>query len=88
MFCTLVSWAFFGVFIGALARLLWPGRHPMGLIGTMLLGVTGSVVGGLITLALRGGPEPYEPAGYLMSLLGAIVVLWVSGYMAGRGQGP
>jgi uncharacterized membrane protein YeaQ/YmgE (transglycosylase-associated protein family) len=56
----------------------------MGLVATMLLGVAGSVVGGLVTLALRGGPQPYEPAGYLMSILGAIVVLWISGSTARR----
>lgn len=84
MICTLFGWAIFGIFIGAIARLLWPGRHPMGLFRTMLLGVAGSVVGGLLTLAVRGGPEPYEPAGYLMSILGAILVLWVSGSMTRR----
>lgn len=84
MICTLLSWAVFGIFIGAIARLLWPGRHSMGLLRTMLLGVAGSVVGGLITMALRGGPDPYEPAGYLMSILGAILVLWISGSSARR----
>jgi uncharacterized membrane protein YeaQ/YmgE (transglycosylase-associated protein family) len=84
MICTLLGWAVFGIFVGAIARLVWPGRHPMGLVATMLLGVAGSVVGGLVTLALRGGPQPYEPAGYLMSILGAIVVLWISGSTARR----
>jgi len=84
MLCTIFGWAVFGIFIGAIARLVWPGRHPMGLFRTMLLGVTGSVVGGMITMALRGGPEPYEPAGYLVSILGAILVLWISGSSAWR----
>lgn len=84
MICTLLGWAVFGIFVGAIVRLVWPGRHPMGLVATMLLGVAGSVVGGLVTLALRGGPQPYEPAGYLMSILGAIVVLWISGSTARR----
>ena len=88
MICSLAGWAVFGLFIGAIARLIWPARQPMGCLGTMLLGVVGSVVGGLITAALRGGPDPYHPAGYLMSIVGAILVLWLfSRRMDGR-QAP
>ncbi len=87
MICSLIGWCVFGLFVGALARLIWPGRHPLGLLGTMILGVAGSVVGGLVTLALRGGPEPYQPAGYLMSILGAFIVLWLVGNASSqRGQ--
>lgn len=79
MICSIVGWAFFGLFVGAIARVIWPRRQPIGLVRTMLLGVAGSVVGGLITAALRGGPDadPYHPAGYIMSIVGAILVLWV-----------
>jgi len=77
MLCSLFGWAVFGLFVGAIARLIWPHRQPIGLIRTMLLGVTGSVVGGLVTTALRGGDDPYHPAGYIMSIVGAILVLWI-----------
>jgi uncharacterized membrane protein YeaQ/YmgE (transglycosylase-associated protein family) len=74
---TLVSWAVFGLFVGIVARIVWFGRSPVGCLPTMLLGIAGSVVGGMITHALTGGG--YQPASYLMSLLGAIVVLWIYG---------
>jgi uncharacterized membrane protein YeaQ/YmgE (transglycosylase-associated protein family) len=77
MLCWLIGWAFFGLFVGAIARTLWPGRQHLGLTRTMFLGVAGSVVGGLIGWLLVGGPEhPYEPAGWIMSILGAILLLW------------
>jgi uncharacterized membrane protein YeaQ/YmgE (transglycosylase-associated protein family) len=78
--CSLVGWAFFGLFIGAIARLLWPGQQRMGLTMTMFVGVVGSVVGGLITQMLMGAAdEPYHPAGWIMSIVGAILVLWLCG---------
>ena len=76
MLCSLFGWAVFGLFVGAIARLIWPHRQPIGLIRTMLLGVAGSVVGGWVTMALRGD-DPYQPAGYIMSIVGAILVLWI-----------
>ena len=77
MICSLVGWAIFGLFIGAIARLIWPQRQTLGLLQTMLLGVAGSVVGGLVTALVRGGAEPYHPSGWIMSIVGAIVVLWL-----------
>jgi uncharacterized membrane protein YeaQ/YmgE (transglycosylase-associated protein family) len=76
MVCSILGWAFFGLFVGAIARLVWPHRQPIGLIRTSLLGIAGSVVGGWVTTALRGD-DPYHPAGYIMSIVGAILVLWV-----------
>ena len=72
----LIAWAVFGLIIGALARLLVPGRQPMGLFMTMILGVVGSLAGGLISWVFRGGePNIYEPAGWIMSLVGAVIVV-------------
>jgi uncharacterized membrane protein YeaQ/YmgE (transglycosylase-associated protein family) len=70
----LIGWIFFGLIVGALAKLVMPGRDPGGLIVTMLLGIVGAVLGGFIgrSLGLYG---PQEGAGYLMSIVGAIVVL-------------
>jgi len=76
----LVGWAFFGLIVGAIARFLWPGDQPMGCLGTILLGVAGSLVGGGITYVFVGGPErPYHAASWIMSIIGAILVLWISG---------
>ena len=70
----LLGWAIFGLIVGALAKLLMPGRDPGGIIVTMLLGIVGAVLGGWVGQAV-GMYGPDEPAGFIMSLLGAIVLL-------------
>jgi uncharacterized membrane protein YeaQ/YmgE (transglycosylase-associated protein family) len=70
----ILGWILFGLVVGALAKLLMPGRDPGGLIVTMLLGIVGAVLGGFLGRAL-GFYGPQEGAGLLMSILGAIVVL-------------
>jgi uncharacterized membrane protein YeaQ/YmgE (transglycosylase-associated protein family) len=70
----ILVWTVFGLVCGALARLLVPGRQPIGILMTILLGVVGSFVGGFIAYVLMGG-EPLQPSGFLMSLLGAVIVL-------------
>lgn len=74
---SILGWIIFGLIAGAIARLLIPGKDPIGLIATMLLGIVGSLVGGFIAYALRLGTTPYEPAGWILSILGAIVTLLV-----------
>jgi uncharacterized membrane protein YeaQ/YmgE (transglycosylase-associated protein family) len=67
-------WTVFGLICGALARLLVPGRQPMGLAMTMVLGIIGSFVGGFLAYLFTGG-EPLQASGFVMSLIGAILVL-------------
>jgi uncharacterized membrane protein YeaQ/YmgE (transglycosylase-associated protein family) len=84
-FVELLSWAGFGLVVGAIARFFWPGRKPHGCLTTILLGISGSVVGGMITYALTSSPgRDYHPASWLMSILGAIVVLWIYGATMSR----
>jgi uncharacterized membrane protein YeaQ/YmgE (transglycosylase-associated protein family) len=73
-----IVWLIVGLIAGALARLIMPGRDPMGIIATILLGIVGSILGGLISWAIWGADERgFQPAGILLSILGAIVVLWI-----------
>ena len=73
-----IWWLIIGLIAGALARLIMPGRDAMGIIATMLLGIVGSVVGGLVSWAIWGAEtEGFRPAGLLLSILGAILVLWI-----------
>jgi uncharacterized membrane protein YeaQ/YmgE (transglycosylase-associated protein family) len=80
----IISWIVFGFIIGLLARALVPGRQSMGFIMTTLLGVAGSLIGGLIATALSGGSmQEMHGAGFLGSLIGAIVLLLVAGVAMG-----
>lgn len=72
----LLGWIFFGLIVGVIAKLLMPGRDPRGFIITVVLGIAGSVVGGFLARSV-GWYGPQEQAGYLMSIFGAIVVLWL-----------
>jgi uncharacterized membrane protein YeaQ/YmgE (transglycosylase-associated protein family) len=63
-----------GLIVGALAKLIMPGRDPGGIIVTMLLGIAGSLVGGLLG-RLVGLYGPGQGAGFIISTLGAILLL-------------
>jgi uncharacterized membrane protein YeaQ/YmgE (transglycosylase-associated protein family) len=71
-----LGWIIFGLIVGALAKLVMPGRDPGGIIITMALGNAGARVGGSVGRAL-GWYGPNDSAGFLMSLLGAILLLWI-----------
>jgi uncharacterized membrane protein YeaQ/YmgE (transglycosylase-associated protein family) len=67
-----------GLIAGALARLIMPGRDPMGIVMTIILGIVGSVLGGLVSWAIWGTETGrIQPAGLVLSVIGAILVLWI-----------
>ena len=79
----LIAYAIFGLVVGALARFALPGRHRMGCIATILAGLVGSFVAGVIVRALTGN-ESYKPK-WIASILGAMLVIWFyTRYMAQR----
>ena len=71
-----VGWIVFGLIVGVIAKLLMPGRDPGGMIVTVLLGIAGALVGGFIGRAM-GLYGPQDVAGMIMSVVGAIVLLFV-----------
>lgn len=79
----IIGWIVFGLIVGAVAKLLMPGRDPGGFIVTMLLGIAGALVGGFVGRAL-GWYGPNDGAGFLMSLVGAVVLLVLYRMVAGR----
>ena len=79
----LIAWIVFGIIIGALAKLVMPGRDPGGLLITMLLGIAGALLGGFVGRSL-GFYGPGEAAGWLMSILGAIILLAIYRMVARR----
>jgi uncharacterized membrane protein YeaQ/YmgE (transglycosylase-associated protein family) len=70
----ILSWILFGLVIGIIAKLLMPGRDPGGFIVTILLGIAGALLGGFVGRAMGFYGEG-ESAGWLMSILGAIILL-------------
>jgi uncharacterized membrane protein YeaQ/YmgE (transglycosylase-associated protein family) len=70
----ILSWILFGLVVGVIAKLLMPGRDPGGFIVTILLGIAGALLGGFIGNAM-GLYESNEGAGWLMSIMGAIILL-------------
>ncbi len=71
---SILGWIIFGLIIGAIAKLLMPGRDPGGFIVTILLGIVGAVLGGFLGRAM-GFYGPGEAAGWVMSLIGAMILL-------------
>ena len=70
----ILAWILFGLVVGIIAKLLMPGRDPGGFIVTILLGIAGALVGGFAGRAM-GLYAENEGAGWLMSILGAIILL-------------
>ena len=74
-----------GFIVGLIARAIMPGAQHLGFIMTTVLGIAGSIVGGLIG-RLFSKPEPgssFHPAGFIMSVICAILLLWLWGKYGG-----
>jgi uncharacterized membrane protein YeaQ/YmgE (transglycosylase-associated protein family) len=86
----IIGFLIFGLIVGLLARAIYPGRQPMGWLSTAVLGMIGSLIGGLIGHALWGGASAsdgswgFTPGGLISSIVGAILVLFVWLSLTGR----
>ena len=72
---SIIGWIIFGLIVGVVAKLLMPGRDPGGMIVTILLGIVGVLIGGFIGRVLGWYGEG-DPVGFIMAVIGAIVVLF------------
>lgn len=72
----LIATLVIGLIVGALARWVMPGEQKMGWFMTMLLGIAGSALAGVIGRTL-GWYEPGQPAGWIASVLGAVLLLYI-----------
>ncbi len=80
----IIAWIVFGFIIGLIARAVVPGKQAMGFVMTTLLGIAGSVLGGIIGSAIYGrSAAGFQSAGFLGSLLGAIILLVIAGIVTG-----
>ena len=77
----MIGHALFGLLVGVIAKLLLPGRDPGGIIVTALIGMVGGWLGGRIGRAL-GWYEEGHPAGFGMSVVGAMVLLLAYRFIA------
>lgn len=68
----ILGFILFGAIVGLLARFLLPGRDPIGFLGTILLGIVGALLGGVIWGALFD-----KGVGWIGSILTAMLVLWI-----------
>jgi uncharacterized membrane protein YeaQ/YmgE (transglycosylase-associated protein family) len=76
----IIAWIVFGFIIGLIARAVVPGKQGLGFVMTTLLGIAGSLIGGLVASALRGGSATgFQPSGFVGSLVGAVILLVVGG---------
>lgn len=72
-----------GLIVGAIAKLLMPGRDPGGIIVTILIGIAGSIIAGFIGRS-AGWYGPNEHAGWIASILGSVLLLIIYRLAIGR----
>jgi len=73
----LLSWIVFGLLAGAVARLLTPGKHAIGCIGTLAVGLVGALIGGLIGEVVFDRDERFtwDLGPFLLAVVGAVILL-------------
>ena len=80
-----ILWMFIvGIVVGAIARLLIPGSQHLGILLTGLLGIAGSIVGGLIARIFSKPADGavFHPAGFILSIIGAVILLYAWNHLA------
>lgn len=77
-----LTWIIFGLFIGVVSKWFVRGNPRLGCLGTVFLGIFGSLVGGTIWNVLTGSGVEVQPGGVFMSVIGAVIVLSVATRMS------
>lgn len=73
----ILSWILLGLIVGAVAKVIMPGKDPGGLIVTTLIGVAGALVGGFIASALGlGSVRGFDLRSLVIAIAGALLLLW------------
>lgn len=79
----IIGWIVFGLVVGIVAKFLMPGRDPGGFVITAILGIVGALVGGFVGRFL-GMYGDGDPVGFIMAVVGSIIVLAVYRFTVGR----
>lgn len=81
-----LTWALLGLVVGALAKVLMPGKDPGGLLMTTLLGVVGALVGGWISTRLGlGAVSGFNVPSLVIATGGALLLLFANRKLRGKG---
>jgi len=85
----ILAWIVVGLIGGALAKLLMPGKDPGGIIVTILLGIAGAVLGGVIAVALdiSNGIDDFDIGSIFLSIVGAMILLLAYRLVVGDRRG-
>ena len=78
-----IGWIFFGLIVGVIGKLLMPGRDPGGFVVTILIGIAGALLGGFIGRSL-GLYREDDPVGFIMAVVGSIILLMIYRFPVGR----
>ena len=78
-----IGWIFFGLIVGVIGKLLMPGRDPSGFVITILLGIAGALLGGFLGRSL-GLYREVDPVGFIMAVIGSIILLMIYRFAVGR----
>ena len=79
----ILGWILFGLVVGVVAKLIMPGRDPGGFVITALLGIVGGLLGGFLGRAM-GWYREGDPVGFIMAVIGSIIVLALYRFTIGR----
>ncbi|HSE10872.1 MAG TPA: hypothetical protein VLB29_19570 [Nocardioidaceae bacterium] len=83
----IIGFLIFGLFVGAVARLIKPGKQNLSLLMTLLLGVVGSLVGGIVASALgTGNIWELNILGAIVAIVAAVLLIGVAEGMSGRNK--
>jgi len=80
---SVLGWIIFGLIVGMVAKLVHPGRDPGGVVMTIIIGIVGALIGGYIGRGF-GWYQQGDPVGFVMAVLGAIILLVLYRVVAGR----
>lgn len=79
----MIGWLIFGLVVGIVAKFLMPGRDPGGFVVTALIGIVGALLGGYLGRAV-GWYREGDPVGFVMAVIGAIILLVLYRMIIGR----